>query len=478
MSTRVKGKTTASALVTDGMSDVIKRMEAGSNELMRSLGSGKSLSRKALDNLYRYNWIISRIVDCPADDMARDGIELTVPNDQKAIDAFAKLERTTALWDSFTDGVRWGRLHGGSLGAILIDGQNMAEPLNIESIGIGQYKGIKVFTRWELEPSKEVIEELGRDTGLPKFYTIKETKQSIHCSRALRFIGTPLPREEREKEDGWGGSVVDKIIQEAKDIKTGSRALVNLLRFAYLRIFNIEGLRELVAAGGMAQDKIEKHFEMIAKMQDILGATVLDGMDKFSTTSYSFAGVTSVTSVLKEHASGASGIPIVRLFGQTPGGLNTDGESQITTYHDELFRGMEKDFRPKLDVVIPVMFQSTLGYVPQDWSFTFRPLRQQKDTEKSTVLQQEVGTVIQAHEAGLLDRARTLREIREVGRKYGRFQFTDAEIKEMVNEAPSSEELLRKAAESMFEQKKTEPEPDGTETHGRADGILRQRQPA
>lgn len=57
---------------------------------------------------------------------------------------------------------------------------------------------------------------------------------------------------------------------------------------------------------------------MIREFQTIEGMTLMDASDKFETHSYSFAGVADVLLRFAEQVSGATGIPLVRLFGQSP----------------------------------------------------------------------------------------------------------------------------------------------------------------
>jgi hypothetical protein len=46
--------------------------------------------------------------------------------------------------------------------------------------------------------------------------------------------------------------------------------------------------------------------------------TLMDKSDDFQTHSYSFAGIADVILRFAEQVSGATGIPLVRLFGQSP----------------------------------------------------------------------------------------------------------------------------------------------------------------
>lgn len=150
-------ETTEKSFATlDGMSNVLSKLEnAAGVSRLGELSGGLWLTGQpaVLGDLYRRNWLARRIVDCVADDMGRDGIELSVPDNQAAEDAFGKAEKASGLWEDTTDGIRWGRLYGGALAMMIIDGQDPSTPLDVAAIGIGQYKGLMIFDRWEVTRS-------------------------------------------------------------------------------------------------------------------------------------------------------------------------------------------------------------------------------------------------------------------------------------------------------------------------------------
>lgn len=49
------------------------------------------------------------------------------------------------VWDKLNKNIKWSRLYGGSLAFMMIDGQNVLTPLNPNTIGKGQFKGVRVF---------------------------------------------------------------------------------------------------------------------------------------------------------------------------------------------------------------------------------------------------------------------------------------------------------------------------------------------
>ncbi len=70
--------------------------------------------------------------------------------------------------DKLNKNIKWSRLYGGSLVVMMIDGQNVLTPLNPNTIGKGQFKGLRVLDRWMDQPTLEdLVTEMGPDYGKP-----------------------------------------------------------------------------------------------------------------------------------------------------------------------------------------------------------------------------------------------------------------------------------------------------------------------
>jgi len=78
---------------------------------------------------------------------------------------------------------------------------------------------------------------------------------------------------------------------------------------------------------GRMYEALIKQIELIRLYQSNEGMTLMDAKDKFEAHQFSFAGLPDVLLQFGQQISGAIGIPLVRLFGQSPAGLNSTGES-------------------------------------------------------------------------------------------------------------------------------------------------------
>ncbi|MBN7929682.1 anti-CBASS protein Acb1 family protein, partial [Klebsiella pneumoniae] len=115
------------------------------------------------------------------------------------------------------------------------------------------------------------------------------------------------------------------------------------------------------------------------------GMSLFDSEDEFETHSYSFAGLSDLLSEFKEDIAGAVGIPLVRLFRQSPKGFST-GDADLANYYDDVGTLQERDLRPHIRLLFDVLHRSEFGDpLPEDFTFEFNPLWQMSDTDRSTV---------------------------------------------------------------------------------------------
>ncbi len=392
-----------------------------------------SRNRALLEAGYRSSWLIGQAVDTVAEDMTKMGIKMM---SDISPDDITKLQvglNDYDVWESYCNIIKWARLYGGALGVILIDGADYSKPLNLEAIGKNTFKGILVLDRWMCEPLVgELITDLDKDFGKPKYYRINTSVANakiplikIHYSRVMRFDGITLPFYQKIYENHWGLSVVERIYDRLISYDSATLGASQLMYKAFLRTIGVKGLREAFMLGGKTENAIIKQFEYIRKMQSNEGITLLDSEDSFDIKTNSFGGVAELLQEFGQQISGATGIPLVRLFGQSPAGFST-GETDLRNYYDNVHREQENKLRPQLSKLLEVMSLSVLGRkLPEDFEYTFNSLWQMSDKEKSEIATSDSSAVSNAYGAGLISKESALKELLQSSRVTGRFSNID-----------------------------------------------------
>jgi phage-related protein (TIGR01555 family) len=428
-------------LTLDAFTNVLARMGFGTPSMLE--GTEYPLTRltknyQLMNSLYRSHWIIRRIIDVIPEDMCKSWYELTsqLPPDQ--LERFRKMERKTRVRASVLEGLKWGRLYGGAGGVMMIDGHDkvLDQPLDLDAVMPGSFKGILILDRWSgLSPMSELVDDINDpDFGLPKMYQITNealhTTLRVHHSRLVRFSGRDLPNWERQAEMYWGASEVEHVFDELKKRDNTSWNIANLVFIANLRVLQMAGMEEVLSVG---TQKVKEDLYNTVQAQNWLmnnfGLYVLGPNDKFDTKQYTFSGLSDVYENFMMDVAGAAEMPVTKLFGRSPAGLNATGESDMQNYYDSIEEKQEAQLRPVLEKLLPVMCVSEYGLVPDDTDIKFNPVRRATDMEKSDLGAKRTEAVKDVFDSGMINQQIALKELRQMKESTGMWSnITDEDI--------------------------------------------------
>lgn len=423
-----------------------------------------SRNRTLIEWMYRGSWLCGVAVDCVADDMTREGVLISsaVPvEDKERLDA---AQRRYQIWQSLNAVAKWARLYGGALGYICIDGQDPATPLRPETVKKDQFKGVIPLDQWMVTPDlTHSVTEPGPDYGNPAFYNITATspqfpfpRTRVHYTRCVRMLGIELPYWQRTMENMWGISIMERIYDRLTAFDSTTQGAAQLVYRAYLRTYKVKGLRQIIAAGGDAYTALTQQIELTRLYQSNEGLTLMDQDDEFEAHQYTFAGLSDVLNSMGEQISGATQIPLARLFGQSPAGLNSTGDHDLRTYYDNIKRLQERWFRRPLDVILRVLAASEGVEIDDQFGYDFASLWQMTDDEKATVDTANTNSVMEVLGSGIIPPATALKELRARGRATGTWTaITDEDIEaaEKGDMVPSAKGLISEAEADEAAQK-------------------------
>lgn len=399
--------------------------------------------RVLLEWIHRGSWIGGIAVDCVGDDMTRAGVDFSSTMKPEDSDELQKGLVELGIWSAFNDNVKWSRLYGGSIAVMMIDGQDMATELDPDTIAAGQFKGLLVLDRWQVTPDLTNVTFTPEHGVVPKFYgvaagTMGLPAMRIHHSRVIRMEGVRLPYQQRLTENLWGLSIFERLYDRMVAFDSSTTGAAQLVYKSYLRYLKIKDLKTMAAEGGDALQGLIRYVDLMRRFQGIEGIAMIDGEDDFGVQqSQAFSGISDVLMQFGQQLSGALQIPLVRLFGQSPAGLNSSGESDLRTYYDGILAQQER-YRVVLTTLFRMVARSRGVALPDNFSFTFRPLWQLTDQQKAEVAKSVTDTVSSAVQGGLISApAIALKELRQSSRITGVWtNITDEDIDEAENAPP------------------------------------------
>lgn len=449
---RVTDEKKQSTRVADSFSNPLARMGFGMPNLLEA--TEYPLTRftqnyQEINSLYRSHWVVQKIINVIPQDMLKNGydIQSDLPPDQ--LQEVFRTIRKTRLHDKILEGLYWGRLYGGALGVMLIDGcEDLSHPLELDEIEIGDFKGLLILDRWNgVNVGIELVDDICDDEfGLPKYYEIQLNEgsaiQRVHHSRVCRFIGREMPYLEKMAENYWGTSELEHVIDELKKRDNVSWNIALLTFMANIRILKLEGMEQILSTGDeRVQQRLYNTIEGMNQMLNSNALQVLGKDDDFVTQQYTFSGLGDVYDRFMMDVSGACGIPATKLFGRSPAGMNATGESDLQNYYDVIEANQESQLRPVLDKLLPVIFISALGAIPDDFDYIFNPVRRSQDVEKQNIGSQQTQAVVQAFTAGLISQKTALSELQGSSKLTGMWtNITDEEIANADSEVEAAGE--------------------------------------
>lgn len=409
-------------------------------------------------SLYRSSWIVRKIVDVFPSDMVKNWIKFNSSLDPEKISKINSVIRKTKTKEKIKEGLRWARLYGGAAGLILIDGdEDLSEPLDYDTIMLDDYKGLLIFDRWNgIYPDIELEDDISdEEYGYPKYYSIslseansnlmlsynKQDLVKVHHSRIVRFNGRDLPLWERQAEMFWGESEIEIVFEELKKRDNTSANIASLIFLANIRVLKMNDLGQLLGASTQkAQENLYKVLQAQNQLMSNMGIYVMDKDDDFGSEQYSFGGLNDIYESFMLDIAGACEMPVTKLFGREPAGFNSTGESDLTQYYDTLEEKQETYLQPIIDKLLPIIFISTLGAIPEDLDWEFNPCMNVNSKDLADLAQSMASPIFEAFNAGLITKEIALKELKQQNEKTGMWSnITDEDIKNAKNEDNSGE---------------------------------------
>jgi phage-related protein (TIGR01555 family) len=176
---------------------------------------------------------------------------------------------------------------------------------------------------------------------------------------------------------------------------------------------------------------------MMRRFQGIEGLTILDANDEFEAQGHqAFSGLSDALMQFGQQLSGALQIPLVRLFGQSPAGLNSSGDSDLRTYYDGINSQQESRLRLPFDWMLRLTAKSEGIVLPPNFNYKFKSLWQSTPEQNAAIAEQRTRAVLAAVVENVIDIATALKELRQIGADTGTFTNVTNAMIQLATLAP------------------------------------------
>ncbi|KMO33900.1 hypothetical protein VQ02_19850 [Methylobacterium variabile] len=341
-----------------------------------------------------------RITEVIATEATRKGIRITASGPDKAkrvkaIEAEFKrfrvmdLMRKCAEQDGF-----FGRGHCYvDLGEVTRD--ELATPIGTGSDGAsrtkvqkGSLQGFRTIEPlWVVPTGYNASDPLAPNWYRPTAWFVQG--RNIHVSRLLTFIGREVP-DLLKPAYSFGGLSLTQMARPYVDNWLRTRQSVSDLVSAF-------SVMVLATRMGNAQGAVGEDFfnrvELFNLTRDNRGVWVVDKeTEDMKNVSAQLSTLDVLQAQSQEHMASVSGIPLIKLLGIQPAGLNASSEGEIRVFYDWIHAYQEALFRPNLTTILGLVQLNLDGVVDPEIGFEFEPLWSLSDKERAEVAKLEAET--------------------------------------------------------------------------------------
>lgn len=366
----------------DGFPDVLHRYSMESS----IYDSGMLIPDYDLAEKYQYNGLFSKIIDRPAEEALKHGIEYNI-SDQTLADFLDDALDRLDWEEKATTAIRWARLFGGAVIVMLLDdGRGLEEPVNWQDIR--SVEELRVYERAIVQPDPNCYL-----TGKAEYFDISSTYGGffrVHRSRCLVFKNGSLPEYVAPQQYFyWGLPEYVRIRRDLSIALHTHQSAANMIDKSVQPVYKQRGLQSTLA-GPDGDDKTLKRLLVLDASRGMMNSVAIDmdGED-YSFQTFQLSGASEILESTYSLLSAVTCIPQTILFGRSPSGENATGESDLENYYNFVEgiqkRMLKKNIRTLLKAVVQAGVYDRSIAESQTIKPTFKPLWSLSEAEQATV---------------------------------------------------------------------------------------------
>lgn len=359
--------------------------------------------RQICSETYVEHGVIKTLVDVPVDDGFRGGVKVKTKQleEEQIVDLMASIERDDDL-TKVAQALKWNRLFGGA-GIVVLTDQDPSTPLEINNIGKDTPLEFRAVDMWELFYTKQNTSDYAQVIDSQElinveFYDYYGVK--LHHSRVMSLRGFEAPSFIRPRLRGWGLSVLEVVVRSVNQYLKSTGLCFEVLDEFKIDVFKIKNLAQtLMSPNGTA--KARARIQLANQEKNYLNAITMDSEDDYIQKELTFTGLAEVMQGIRMQIACDVRMPLTKLFGVSASGFSS-GEDDIENYNGMVESEIRSKSKHHIITLVSLKCQKMFGFVPDDLTIEFRPLRELSAEQEEAVKTAKFARVLQAVQAGLI----------------------------------------------------------------------------
>jgi hypothetical protein len=268
------------------------------------------------------------------------------------------------------------------------------------NLGKGDLRGLRLVEPiWTYPNEYNSTDPRRADFYEPQSWFVQGAK--VHSSRLLTFCSRPVP-DVLKPSYMFGGVPLTQLLWPYVENWLRTRDSVSDLIHAFsVMVLLTDGAQYLQPGGAAA---LVERLNLFNMARDNLGIFVAGkDTEDFKNVSASVSGLDALLAASVEQMAYPSGIPLVKLLGVTPSGLNASSDGEIRVFYDSIVASQERIGTPGVRRIGDVMQTHLFGEVDPDITWQWNPLWEMSEKEAAEVRKINAETAQIEIDSGVLD---------------------------------------------------------------------------
>lgn len=299
------------------------------------------------------NWLIDKACGVPAQDAIRKGYDITLNDGQqlepKVLNAMRLADKRMGINTKLKSFIKKGRIFGIRHALFIIDGIDYEAPFNPDGIRPGSYRGISQIDPYWINPELDM--NAAANPASPEFYEPtwwRVNGKRVHRSHFVIMRNSDEVVDILKPAYYYGGIPIPQKIYErvyaAERTANESPLLLLSKRLTVLKTDTTKVFGPDIDTKSFNQ-KMEEH----AALRNNFGISVFGEEDEVQQFETSLAELNETIMTQYALVAAAANVPITKLMGTPPKGMDATGEYDEASYHEEVESIQEEIATPFLE---------------------------------------------------------------------------------------------------------------------------------
>ena len=225
--------------------------------------------------------------------------------------------------------------------------------------------------------------------------------RKTHATRLLTFIGREVP-DILKPAYNFGGMSLTQLMQPYVNAWLRTRKSVNDLINNFSVTMLATDMSTTLEDGNDGSGLLNR-LQMFTLNRNNQGVGAINkDSEEIVQVNTPLSGLSELQAQSQEHMSAPAHIPLIKMFGVTPTGLNATGEGEIKVWYDHVGAMQQNLFGPQMEILLKVLQLDLFGAIDDELGFQWAQLDEPTGKELSEIRKSDADAGVAYINAGVI----------------------------------------------------------------------------